>query len=470
MKRNLPTNFSADSLCEGLPESPDLERAVLGALLLEPAYLPDVRSQISGETFADPIHRRIYETILSLDDRGAAIDLVSVSSALRTTSNVEPRIPPALLVGLTNEAGSGAHCVAWARRLKDTETRRRLALFGRELAARALSDPDGVLDWATAEISTIGDRAASTDELRPLGEILHESLQQLESRCRASASGQPVGITTGLRSLDTYTGGWRGGQLVVVAGRPGMGKSAAALHFMVSAAWQGTPVCFFSLEMQDTQLSDRLLIGSSRTDAGDYRTGRIPSEAWAAIEQAGADLATLPVYISDRASASMQQIRAQCRRMHHRGQCALVVIDYLQLLDGDDRLQNREREVANLSRAAKQLAKELDIPVIILSQLARRVEERPDKTPLLSDLRESGAIEQDADVVLFIMRPEYYGIPTVETARYGTISSQGIGRFILAKQRDGCTGEICFRVNSSVTRISDYEGPEGLTATASAPF
>ena len=156
--------------------------------------------------------------------------------------------------------------------------------------------------------------------------------------------------------------------------------------------------------------------------------------------------------------------------MHRRGKCGMVVIDYLQLLDGDDRQQSREREVANMSRAAKQLAKELDIPVIILAQLSRKVEERPDKTPLLSDLRESGAIEQDADMVLFIMRPEYYGIQSIEAGRYGTISSHGVGRFIIAKQRDGRTGEVCFRFNRSVTSLTDYDGPEEPQDADPGPF
>ena len=470
MRRNDRMNSSTDIPAQGLPESPELERAVLGALILEPTYLPDVRSLLTGETFADPTNRRIYETILSLDDRGKSVDLASIASALRTSTGKEPQVSVAYLVGLSNDVGTGVNCVSWARQLKDTETRRRLVVFSYELAARAASDPDGVLDWATAEISMIGDRSTSTNDLRPLGVILRESLQQLESRCRAYASGQPVGTSTGLRSLDTYTGGWRGGQLVVVAGRPGMGKSAAALHFMASAARQGTPVCFFSLEMRDTQWSDRLLIGRSNVDANAYRAGSITSEVWGTLERVEAELAALPIHISDRPSTSMTQIRAQCRRMHRRGKCGMVVIDYLQLLDGDDRQQSREREVANMSRAAKQLAKELDIPVIILAQLSRKVEERPDKTPLLSDLRESGAIEQDADMVLFIMRPEYYGIQTIETGRYGTISSHGVGRFIIAKQRDGRTGEVCFRFNRSVTSLTDYDGPEESRDAYPGPF
>ena len=184
------------------------QEAVLGALLLEPAYLPDVRSLLTGETFADPTNRRIYETILSLDDRGKSVDLASIASALRTSTGKEPQVSVAYLVGLSNDVGTGVNCVSWASQLKDTETRRRLEVFSYELATRAATDPDGVYDWAMKELSMIGDRSTSTNDLRPLGAILRESLQQLESRCRAYASGQPVGTSTGLRSLDTYTGGW----------------------------------------------------------------------------------------------------------------------------------------------------------------------------------------------------------------------------------------------------------------------
>lgn len=193
MRRNDRMNSSTDIPAQGLPESPELERAVLGALILEPTYLPDVRSLLTGETFADPTNRRIYETILSLDDRGKSVDLASVASALRTSTNKESRVPTPYLVGLSSDVGTGVNCVSWARQLKDTETRRRLVVFSYELAARAASDPDGVLDWATAEISTIGDRATSTNDLRPLGAILRNRSSSSNAGAGPTPPGSPWG-------------------------------------------------------------------------------------------------------------------------------------------------------------------------------------------------------------------------------------------------------------------------------------
>ena len=240
-----------------------------------------------------------------------------------------------------------------------------------------------------------------------------------------------------------------------------MGKSAVMLHFARAAAVAGVPVCVFSLEMSDEQLAGRMLVGGSGVDADAFRTGNVKAAEWGKLEQAGADLSAMPVYLNDRANLSMNSIRSQCKAMHHRGRCGMVIIDYLQLLDTASRNTNstREREIAAASRSAKLLAKELDVPVILLSQLSRKVEERTDKTPLLSDLRESGAIEQDADMVLFLDRPAMYGRTEIDAGRYGTISAEGVGLLHIAKNREGATGSIVFRHNESMTRIADYDDP-----------
>lgn len=268
-----------------------------------------------------------------------------------------------------------------------------------------------------------------------------------------------MGITTGLSHLDRITGGWRGGQLVVLAGRPSMGKTALSLLFVRAAAEQGVPVCYFSLEMTDTMLVGRMLVGASRVDAGAFRAGTVSTEDWRQIESGAEMLRPLPLYLFDRSMMTMPQIRVQARSMQRKGRCGIVIIDYLQLIGTpteERRYGNREREVAEISRAAKLLAKELDIPVVLLAQLSRKIEERTDKTPLLSDLRESGAIEQDADMVIFIDRPAVYGIKEFDGGRYGTILSQGVGRLTIAKNREGTTGYIPFRHNDSLTVISDY--------------
>ena len=238
-----------------------------------------------------------------------------------------------------------------------------------------------------------------------------------------------------------------------------MGKSAIMLHFARAAAASGVPVCMFSLEMPAGQLAGRMLVGSSGINSVSFRTGDVGTDDWRKLEQAGAKLSTMAVYLNDRANININTIRSQCKAMARRGKCGMVIIDYLQLLDTSTRNASttREREIAAASRSAKLLAKELNIPVILLSQLSRKIEERADKTPLLSDLRESGAIEQDADLVAFIDRPAMYGQTEIDAGRYGIISAEGVGLLYVAKHRDGATGCICFRHNESLTRIADYE-------------
>ena len=440
---------------EVLPESPELERAVLGALILEPEYLPDTAEMIEISAFQTPIHGKIYGMMLSMLAEGVKIDLYTLTQRCKTVDGLGN--PAAYLAKLTQAVGSGVNVLDHARQLKDTETRRRLCLFGHELAVRAASDPSGVLDWATTEITAIAAATVHADDITPLSEVVRATLDELELRQQARQEGECIGISTGLQRLDALTGGWRGGQLVVLAGRPG--KSATMLHFARTAAVAGVPICLFSTEMPNTQLAGRMLVGGSGVNSGSFRTGDIDADGWRELERAAAELSALPVYINDRANITMGDIRSQCKAMARRGRCGMVIIDYLQLLDTASRNTNstREREIAAASRSAKLLAKELDIPVILLSQLSRKIEERTDKTPMLSDLRESGAIEQDADIVAFIDRPAMYGRTEIDAGRYGTIPAEGVGLLHIAKNREGATGCVIFRHNESITRIADYE-------------
>lgn len=469
MKRNEHSKtYNRPTPVEGLPESPELERAVLGALTLEPDQLSDVAEIVEISAFHNADNGKIYGAMLSMLERGDKIDLYMLSQR----PELKGREMLRYLSELTNAVGSGVNILDHARQLANTEIRRRLCLFGHELAARAVSDPDGVIDWATSEITAIADRAIRADDIAPLSDVVRATLDDLERRQQARQAGECIGIPTGLQRLDALTGGWRGGQLIVLAGRPGMGKSAVMLHFSHAAAASGVPVCVFSLEMPDTQLARRMLVGGSGVNSGSFRTGDIDADSWRRLEQAAADLSALPVYLYDRANISMGDIRSQCKAMARRGRCGMVIIDYLQLLDTASRNTNstREREIAAASRSAKLLAKELDVPVVILSQLSRKIEERTDKTPMLSDLRESGAIEQDADMVLFLDRPAMYGAQTIDTNRYGLISSDGVGIMHVAKNREGATGRIYFRHNKSLTRITDYDSPATDVIGEPGPF
>lgn len=470
MKCEKQISYNNPAPIEVLPESPGLETAVLGALILEPEYLPDTAEIIEISAFHTPIHGKIYGMMLSMLAEGVKIDLYTLTQRCKTVEGLGN--PAAYLAKLTQAVGSGVNVLDHARQLKDTETRRRLCLFGHELAVRAASDPSAVLDWATTEITAIADRAVRSDDITPLSDVVRATLDDLERRQQARQAGECIGIPTGLQRLDALTGGWRGGQLIVLAGRPGMGKSAAMLHFARAAAVAGVPVCVFSAEMPNTQLAGRMLVGGSGVNSGSFRTGDIDADGWRELERAAADLSAMPIYLNDRANITMGAIRSQCKAMARRGRCGMVIIDYLQLLDTASRNTNstREREIAAASRSAKLLAKELDAPVLLLSQLSRKVEERSDKTPMLSDLRESGAIEQDADMVLFLDRPAVYGVETIEAGRYGAIPSEGVGLLHIAKNREGATGCVIFLHNESLTRISDYDSPATDVIVDAGPF
>ena len=468
MKREKQISYNRPAPVEGLPESPELERAVLGALILEPDQLPDVAEIVEISAFSDPNNGKIYDVMLSMLERGDKIDLYTLSQR----PELKGREMLRYLSELTNAVGSGVNVLEHARKLRDTETRRRMCLFGYELAVRAVSDPDGVVDWATTEITAIADRAVRSDDITLLSDVVRATLDDLERRQQARQAGECIGIPTGLQRLDALTGGWRGGQLVVLAGRPGTGKSATMLHFARAAAIAGVPVCVYSAEMPNTQLAGRMLVGGSGVNSGSFRTGDIDADSWHELERAAADLSAMPVYLNDRANITIGAIRSQCKAMHRRGRCGMVIIDYLQLLDTATRNANstREREIAAASRAAKLLAKELDVPVILLSQLSRKIEERTDKTPMLSDLRESGAIEQDADMVLFLDRPAVYGRAEIDAGRYGTIPAEGVGLLHIAKNREGATGCVIFRHNESLTRIADYDSPDVEPDREAGPF
>ena len=452
---------------EVLPESTELEKAVLGALILEQDQLPDVAEIVEISAFHNADNGKIYGVMLSMLERGDKIDLYTLADR----PELKGREMTRYLAGLTSAVDSGVNVLDHARQLANTETRRRLCLFGYELAARAVSDPDGVVDWATSEITAIADRAVRSNDITPLWDVVRATLDDLERRQQARQAGECIGIPTGLQRLDALTGGWRGGQLIVLAGRPRMGKSATMLHFARAAAIAGVPVCVYSAEMPNTQLAGRMLVGGSGVNSGSFRTGDIDADSWHELERAAADLSAMPVYLNDRANITIGAIRSQCKAMHRRGRCGMVIIDYLQLLDTATRNANstREREIAAASRAAKLLAKELDVPVILLSQLSRKIEERIDKTPMLSDLRESGAIEQDADMVLFIDRPAMYGRAEIDAGRYGTIPAEGVGLLHIAKNREGATGCVIFRHNESITRIADYESTAN-PSTDGEPF
>ncbi len=433
----------------------ELEQSLLGSVILDPVELPDVMATIAhNDPFTDETNRVIFSEIRKLFQKGDDIDLITLAG------RPSLRGKTAYIAGLTQKVGAESNSVQHARILCELYMRRRLQAMGLELSTRAdtADDVADVMQWAQTTIDDTLGVVASSHSPRHVGDILQEALSEIEQRAMAYGRGEATGIMTGLKSFDEATGGFRGGQLIVLAGRPAMGKSAVMLHFAREAADRGTPTVIFSLEMQGRELGDRLILSRSEVDSSGYRVGDISSDDWHSIERSNTMLRRLPIHIADSSNISIQTIKAQCQQLKAKGRCGMVIIDYLQLLDTrtSNRNANREREISETTRQAKMMAAELDIPVILLSQLSRKVEERAQKSPLLSDLRESGAIEQDADIVIFVNRPALYGVETIDTKRYGTISTQCLGILTIAKQRNGRTGNCYFRHSPDLNRISDY--------------
>jgi replicative DNA helicase len=300
-------------------------------------------------------------------------------------------------------------------------------------------------------------------DIKPLSEIMNLTVEAMYRRKLLAEKGVQSGITTGLADLDRITGGWQQSDLVILAARPAMGKTAVALHFARKAAEAGAAVAMFSLEMSAVSLGNRLALSQTDVDSDRFRLGKLSREEALDIENAASKLYHLPVYVDSNAAVTMGYIHSRCRMLKKKGKCSMIIIDYLQLAgEKGDRNRNRENEVSQMSREAKLIARELDVPVILLSQLSREVEKRSNKVPMLADLRESGAIEQDADMVIFIHRPEYYD-KGAET---------GYGELIVSKYRNGKTGIVRFKYNESLTRIYDYDtrGYGGVVPATGCPF
>ena len=304
-------NDPADAL--KLPEAPELERAVLGALLLESQYVADVRGILTSTAFCNTQNAAIYDAICKLDDRGLTPDLFTVGQEAKKAG-----ISLSEVATLTQDVGSGVEILNHARILADLDMRRRLILWAEELKAKAQTDPDAV-NWAMSGIERITGDVARIASARSIGDVMRDTLADLERRQQAHQRGECVGISTGLPCMDRITGGWRGGQLVILAARPAMGKTAVALHFAQAAAGAGVPVCIFSLEMPATQLGGRMLVGASGVDARAFRSGAVSTEDWQRIEPGAARLSELPVTIIDTPSISMPAIRAQCRALQRQG-------------------------------------------------------------------------------------------------------------------------------------------------------
>lgn len=454
-----------------VPHNTNYEKTVLGAILLESEKLMDVISILNPECFYEPKNRAIYEVITEMFDANEQIDMLTVIPRIVGHPAFKGSNPMQYVTSITQSVGSASHISSHAMLIKELSLRRSLLTACQRISSKAgdmTEDVGDALIEFSKEADLINSNALHGKGVRHIGEIVSDSLKMTEKRM---SSAKMNGTTSGLSGFDAKTGGFQGGQLVILAARPAMGKTAILLHMAKSAAKSGVPVCIFSLEMSDVSLSNRLLLSECDVEADRFRTGELTAIDLQKLEQAAGKLESLPIYVDDNPMVSMSYIRTRAKLMQKQGKCGLILVDYLQLADTalKQNNRNREQEIAQASRSAKITAKELNVPFILLSQLSRECEKRPDRVPQLSDLRESGAIEQDADIVSFIYRPKYYNIDTFDTLQYGEIDTDGVGVLIIAKQRDGATGNVLFSHNPSMTKISDYE-QSGTGAIPSDPF
>ncbi len=429
-----------------LPHNLEAERSILGAILLDNHTLNTAIEKLhTDDFFLDP-HRRIFERMMSLGESQQAIDLVTLTEDLHRRGELEAAGGAAYLAQLIDGVPRISNVEHYARIVKEKAVLRNLAhraLAIQELALDGEEDADSILDRAESSIFELADDRVRAG-LIGVKELVSQNFERLS---RIFTEGRRItGLATGYPELDNELAGLQPSELIILAARPSMGKTALALNIAENVAMRkNKPVAIFSLEMSKESLLVRLLASRARVDAHKFRTGHISRDDWTSITNALNDLGEAPIWIDDSASITVMEIGAKARRLARDKGLSFVVVDYLQLIAARGRFGNRNEEVSSISRSLKGLAKELKVPVMVLSQLTR-APERDDRDPQLADLRESGAIEQDADVVLFISRPDFYNREAPEEKRNET-------KLIIGKQRNGPTGMIRFVFNSHYTRF-----------------
>ncbi len=431
------------------PQNVDAEEAILGALLIDPDAIIRVATFLNPEDFYREKHAWIYDTALTLHDRREPIDLLTVCDELEHRAQLDEVGGPAFITSLVNAVPTSIHAEHYARIVERTATRRRLIEAAGQIAALAYQeadDVDEVVDRAEQVLFGVSERRISR-ELVPIKQVLSKYYDRIEYLTRHR--GELIGIPTGFQRVDKLLGGLQRSDLVILAARPSVGKTSLALGFAHNAAIKfGQRVAFFSLEMSNEQVVQRLISSETGIDAQRLRRGEIEQDEWGRFMKAANDLAETYFYIDDTPGASALELRTKARRLHAEVGIDLMVVDYLQLMRGDFRSENRVQEISSISRALKALARELNVPVLALSQLSRSVENRTDKRPILSDLRESGALEQDADVVMFIYRDEMYNDNT---------EWPNIADIMIAKHRNGPTGTVQLYFRKELAQFLEAE-------------
>ena len=420
------------------PQDLVAEKSLLGAVLISDAVLPEILTILRPQDFYDEAHQKIFEAMMSLYDQHKPIDLLTLTNELKTTKKLKEVGGAPYLSELTNFVPTASHAKAYADIIDKASVRRKLIKAGSIIADKAFEDDASVVDLigqAEKELFSVSNKIVKSD-YTPMEELLADAFDRIEELHKNK--GALRGLKTGFKDLDNKTAGFQKGDLVIIGARPAMGKTTFAQNLAYNiASINKKGVLFFSMEMAANEIIDRMISDVSGVDNWKMRTGNLSDEEFARIGDALGEMDEIPIYIDDTSSMTIMELRNKARRAMHDHNIGIVVVDYLQLIQGSERYAgNRVQEVTEISRGLKILARELEIPVIALAQLSRGVTGRDDPRPVLSDLRESGSIEQDADLVMFLHRPDYYNqnkddfVPT------------NITELIIAKHRHGAVGKI----------------------------
>jgi replicative DNA helicase len=454
MAKNQSQNIKDPLLSRLPPQNIEAEESVLSAILVDNNVLLDVIEIVSVDNFYRSAHQKIFAAITELFDKGEPIDLVTLANKLNENGHMEEIGGASYLAKLVDAVPLAVNAQHYGKIIHDKAALRRLIEKANAIAKRCFEDRgdvDEIIDYAESSIFEISERK-TRQAFYPISKIILGNIETLEENQgnRRLVTGVPTGFT----QLDNMTSGLQGSDLIILAARPSMGKTALALNIARNAAVNGSvPSAIFSLEMSKEQLSLRMLCSEASIDSSRLRGGFFSMEDWHRLTDAAGTLSEAPIYIDDSPSLTAMEIRAKSRRLKMEKNIGLVIIDYLQLMQGKAGSERRDLEISDISRSLKALAKELGIPVVALSQLNRMLEQRNDKRPRLSDLRESGALEQDADVVAFIYRDEVYN-------KDENNPNRGIAEIILAKQRNGPTGDVLLTFLSAYTRFENLATEE----------
>ena len=440
---------SPEDLSQLMPQNIDAEEAILGAILVSPNCMNKVVEHIKPESFYKPAHRYVYEAMLELYNSEDKLDIVTVSDVLNMNQKLELVGGRAFINDLSYKTITTSNVEYYAKIVQE------LINAGSEIVSAGydLNPVEESLEQAEKLIFDIASQKAS-NSLSPIKDLVYDTYSELEER--ANNKGQLTGVPTGFYDLDSFTNGLQKSDLIILAARPAMGKTAFALNIVQNVALRAnTPVAVFSLEMSKKQLVQRLLASEAEVDTQRLKTGNLQAKDWEKLATASSNISEAPIYIDDTAGCTITDLRAKCRRLAmSEKNLGLIVIDYLQLIEGTGR-EDRMQQISSISRGLKILAKELNVPIIALSQLSRAVESRNDKRPMLSDLRESGSIEQDADIVMFIYREDYYKNATDDEEVAEKAANKGTATIIIAKHRNGPVGDVDLLFQGSITKFKN---------------